>query len=197
MTTYGNSDFDMFAAQVPGSLFQRTSSAYVEVSAAETYVASDSEASALSYPCMPQTMITGQRVSHQVHHQPHCRRRVSFCSSAPLSEDLDQDSTLIDACSRRRVTFLSSLTSLSEDLVEDSSVSSLFCVSSAPLSEDLDQDSTVNEACSRRRISLLSSSTLSEDLDEDSSLFCDGGACCRPGWCTGHWRSRYEKPAAQ
>ncbi len=92
-------------------------------------------------------------VSQQVHHQPHCRRRVSFCSSATLSEeDLDQDSTLNDTCLRRRVTFLSSLTSLSEDLDEDSS---LFCVSSAPLSEDLDQDSTVNEACFRRRVSLL------------------------------------------
>ena len=187
MTTYGNSDFDMFAAQVPGYLFQKMSSAYVEVSAA------DLEASAMNYPCMPQAMITGQRVSHQGHHQPLCRRRVSFCSASTLSEDLREDSTLNDACCRRRVSFLSSSTSLSEDLDEDSS---LFCVSSATLSEDLDQDSTVNEACCRRRVSFLSSSTLSEDLDEDASLFCDKGACCRPEWCSRHWRSRYEKPAA-
>ena len=141
MTTYGNSDFDMFAVQVPGYLFQKMSSAYVEVSAA------DSEASAMNYPCMPQAMITGQRVSHQGHHQPLCRRRVSFCSASTLSEDLREDSTL-------------------------------------------------NDACCRRRVSFLSSSTLSEDLDEDASLFCDKGACCRPEWCSRHWRSRYEKLAA-
>ena len=60
-TAYGDTDYDLFAGQVPSPLFQRIGQAYLGVLASREYAAAASEASALESPRMPPVRITGQR----------------------------------------------------------------------------------------------------------------------------------------
>ncbi len=87
---YGDSDFDFFAAQVPSPLLQRMGTAYLEVLDSREYAAAASEASALESPYTSPVRITGQWPIHS---------RVTFSGNcSQQSSSLHSDSSLGDCC---------------------------------------------------------------------------------------------------
>ena len=91
-TAYGDADFDLFAAQVPSPLFQRTATAYLGVLASRDNAASDVlDASALESPRMPPV----RRITGQVRRY---HSRVIMSSSGSSSSLLTESSLNDDAC---------------------------------------------------------------------------------------------------
>jgi hypothetical protein len=87
---YGDSDFDFFAARLPSPLFQIMGTAYLGVLDAKEYAAAASEASALESPNMSPVRITGQWPIHN---------RVTLSgNSSQYSSSLHSDSSLGDFC---------------------------------------------------------------------------------------------------
>ena len=86
---YGDSDFDFFAAHLPSPLFQIMETAYLGVLDARDYAAAASEASALESPNMSPVRITGQ--------WPITLNGNSSEYSSSLHSDC-QDSSLGDCC---------------------------------------------------------------------------------------------------
>jgi hypothetical protein len=91
-TAYGDAAFDLFAAQVPSPLFQRTATAYLGVLASRDNAASDVlDASALESPRMPPV----RRITGQVRRY---HSRVIMSSSGSSSSLLTESSLNDDAC---------------------------------------------------------------------------------------------------
>ena len=87
---YGDSDFDFFAARLPSPLFQIMGTAYLGVLDAKEYAAAASEASALESPNMSPVRITGQWPIHN---------RVTLSgNSSQYSSSLYSDSSLPEQC---------------------------------------------------------------------------------------------------
>ncbi len=87
---YGDSDFDFFAASIPSPKFQKMRTAYLGLLDARQYAAAASEASALESPGMSPVRITGQRPFHN--------RVILSGNSSAYSSSLYTDSSLNDIC---------------------------------------------------------------------------------------------------
>ena len=90
-TAYGDSDFDVFAAQLPSLLFQQLGAAYLGVLDAREYEAAALETTALESPGMPPVRITGHRPYHS-------RVILSSSSSSEHASSLFTKSPSIDPC---------------------------------------------------------------------------------------------------
>jgi hypothetical protein len=87
---YGDSDFDFFAACLPSPLFQMMGTAYLGVLDAREYAAAASEASALESPKMSPVRVTGQ--------WPIQSRVTLSDNCSQYSSSLYSDSSLPDQC---------------------------------------------------------------------------------------------------
>jgi hypothetical protein len=94
---YGDSDFDFFAARIPSPLFQIMETAYLGVLDAREYAAAASEASALESPNMSPVRITGQWPIHS-RVTLNCNSSLYSSSLNSESSSLHSDSSLGDIC---------------------------------------------------------------------------------------------------